>query len=275
MNTYSLINDISSNLSVNIIKAFCIKHDASWFENKTKTDYTLWTVLRGKIHLKINNTDHILTPGDTVLFYPEDRYTARCDDECEFLYIYFSLKMGHEIDLISGLNLSGIVQKKYTKNKSRDFCKKFIELYTVSQHASLELYSVFLNYISDIITVAQTDKFIHFYDSVKKKNTYMQNAVDYINSHIYDDIQTKQLAEIFHLSEKYFIRKFKATIGMSPGQYITQARMRKSVELITDTNIKIHEIAKMMGYADQYSFSKAFKKYYGEAPLHFRKLVNK
>ena len=57
-------------------------------------------------------------------------------------------------------------------------------------------------------------------------------------------------------------------MGLSPGQYINQLRMRKAVELIRNTDKKMSEIAGIVGYADQYAFSKAFKRTFVDiAPL--------
>ena len=80
----------------------------------------------------------------------------------------------------------------------------------------------------------------------------------------------KELASLANLSEKRFISTFKNTVGLSPGQYINRLRMRKAVELIGNTDKKISEIAQILGYADQYAFSKAFRRTFGESPTEFR-----
>ena len=59
-------------------------------------------------------------------------------------------------------------------------------------------------------------------------------------------------------------------MGISPRQYIVRCKMKKALELITGSDVKISEIAETLAYSDQYAFSKAFKKFYGESPSFYR-----
>lgn len=267
-----IIDDITYGLSVRIIKGHCMRHDAGWKERKKKVDYTLWNIMEGDLYVSVDGREFHAEAGDVVLFYPGDKYTAWSDNGCQFVFVYFSLEMGHSLDLLSNVNLAGIIPKKYIGHKCIRFCRKFVKRYTIAQNATIELYSIFLNYLSDILTFTQREESIRFHSHTKNKpSTDMWDVIDYINEHLLEDLQIKQLAVLFNLSEKHFISKFKAIVGVSPGQYIAQCRMNKAAELVTDTKFKINEIARMLGYADQYSFSKAFKKSYGESPANFRK----
>ena len=60
-------------------------------------------------------------------------------------------------------------------------------------------------------------------------------------------------------------------VGISPKKYIIECRMRYAEELLRATNQKISDIATHIGYADAYSFSKAFHKRYNQSPSEFRK----
>lgn len=272
-----MLNDITSNLSVKILKCFCIKHDSSWVEKKTKTDYTLWNITEGNLWIKINSNTFFVQKGDIIFFYPGNKYTAWTDENgCQFFFTMFKLEMGNSIDLLSNINLAGIIEKKYIKNKSNQFYKQFIKLYTTAQHVPFKLYVVFLNYLYEVIELAKSNHCIHFYTQMNTiTSPSMQFIIDYINEHFGENISAKQLANLAELSEKCFISKFKAMVGVPPKQYITMCRMRKAAELITDTDKKINEIAHILGYADQYAFSKAFRKYYEESPINFRKKIIK
>ena len=73
------------------------------------------------------------------------------------------------------------------------------------------------------------------------------------------------------MSEKYFIQFFHSHTGYSPKQYRIHQRMNYSVKLLADPANTLAHIAMRLHFSDQYAFSKAFKKYYGEAPGAFRK----
>ena len=59
-------------------------------------------------------------------------------------------------------------------------------------------------------------------------------------------------------------------IGISPQEYLVSYRMDMAAEMLKDTDKKIQEIAEEVGYADQMSFSRAFKKYKKMSPTEYR-----
>ena len=85
------LNDVTNGLSVKLIKGRCLRHPEGWIESKTKVDYTLWNVMEGDVHDKVNGRELCATRGDVIFFFPGDKYTAWSDTGCLFLFIYFSL----------------------------------------------------------------------------------------------------------------------------------------------------------------------------------------
>ena len=271
MKKTNLFDEIFCGISVKIIKGYHVSHNASWIESKTKLDYTLWNITDGDLHIKINGREYTAYEGDVILFYPGDKYSAWSDNGCRFVFVFFSLEMGQSLDLLSNVKLSGIIPAENIGNQCRKFCVEFIEQGLNAPHTTLKMYSVFLSYLSDILYIAQNKESVLFYDvNTDINGSDMWDVINYINEHFLEGLQIKRIATKFNLSEKYFISKFKAVTGIPPRQYIMQCKMRKAIELISNTESKMTEIAHALGYADQYAFSKAFKKYYGEAPSCFR-----
>ena len=66
-----------------------------------------------------------------------------------------------------------------------------------------------------------------------------------------------------------FIEYFKRTLGISPGQYIKSLKMNLARDYIYEKKYSVKEIAYMLGYTDQYTFSKAFKKQFNTPPSRF------
>ncbi len=58
---------------------------------------------------------------------------------------------------------------------------------------------------------------------------------------------------------------------MSPQEYLLQVRMSKSKELLQQKNITIGMVANEVGYDDQMTFSKVFKKRFGISPSDYRR----
>ena len=87
-----------------------------------------------------------------------------------------------------------------------------------------------------------------------------------IEQDIPGNMRPEHMAELIGMSPKYFYAFFKANIGLSPLNYVTQIRMNRARELILAGNLSIKEIAYQLGYADPYTFSKVFKRVYHVAP---------
>ena len=96
--------------------------------------------------------------------------------------------------------------------------------------------------------------------------------MSYINEHFLEDLSIKDIAQKAGFNEKYFIHQFRIQLGIPPKQYMIKCRMRYAVHMLIHTEEKIKDIALHLGYADVYSFSKAFKKYYDHSPSEFRKI---
>lgn len=265
----SQLDNIISNLSVYVISGFCITHNSSWHEHKVKTYYTLWAVKEGPVFIKINGRQFTANKGDAVLFYPGSEYQAySAETGCEFVVVYFSLEMGAGLDLFSGLNLAGVAGK--LQKETQVFCDKFMRGKRYSPNVSLVQYSTFINYICDVIDIQLSDTAVLFFQKIYSTHkTVIQAAIDYISVN-YRTVSVQDVARHVHMSEKRFITNFRKAVKLSPGQYIHQCKMRKAAELLSNSDMKIIEISNYLGFANQYSFSRAFKRTFGDSPSVFR-----
>lgn len=77
-----------------------------------------------------------------------------------------------------------------------------------------------------------------------------------------------------NVSSSYLSRIFGATVGLSVNQFILQVKVQQATHYLVDTTLPVQQIARNLGFADQYYFSSAFKKIMAVAPLQYRKRVN-
>lgn len=99
----------------------------------------------------------------------------------------------------------------------------------------------------------------------------LQQVLDYIHIALDQPLRLAELAEILGMSQYYFCRSFKESMGIAPYQYVLQQRMEKAKELLRQEKYTIAEIALLVGYSDQSRFAKHFKKYVGVTPRMFLK----
>ena len=106
-------------------------------------------------------------------------------------------------------------------------------------------------------------------DGFRKEITDVKN---YIHHHYSEkNIGPETLASIVYLSQGYLSAVFKEETGVTINRYIRQVRMEKAKELLENTNKKIGQIAKEVGFSNSSYFCRSFKEYFGTSPESCRK----
>ncbi len=91
-----------------------------------------------------------------------------------------------------------------------------------------------------------------------------------INMHYRENISVKTLAEQSGYTLPYFIALFKKHTGKTPGEYMIDLRLSEAALLLEDRKLKVREAAAMVGYQNNYYFSRLFKARYGLPPQVYR-----
>ncbi len=80
-----------------------------------------------------------------------------------------------------------------------------------------------------------------------------------------------EMAEYCNMSDDQFRRVFRQRVGMLPKVYIDRLKMNQAAAMLTNGNLKIAEIAEVLGYTDQFHFSRRFRKIIGLSPGEYRR----
>lgn len=112
-------------------------------------------------------------------------------------------------------------------------------------------------------------------DEVKKlrfsSGQHMVEAVrKYVEENFSYELTLSSLAEMFHLNETYLSGLFKKHVGITFSDYITKLRMTKAEQLLQENELKLTDIAMLVGYSSSSYFSTSFKKYSGKSPKDYR-----
>ena len=76
------------------------------------------------------------------------------------------------------------------------------------------------------------------------------------------------LANEVGMSKSLLTGTFKSSYGLNISEYITQKRLTLALEMLNKGKHSILQVALEVGYKDQSSFGRAFKKFFGFSPLH-------
>ena len=83
-------------------------------------------------------------------------------------------------------------------------------------------------------------------------------------------INLNTVAEYFSITPSYLSRKFKDKYNRSINDYLYEVRISHAKKLITDTSLKVGEIAQITGFMDSNAFIRIFKKYTGITPGKYK-----
>ncbi len=91
-------------------------------------------------------------------------------------------------------------------------------------------------------------------------------ATRYLREHLRDPLRLDDLANAAGLSRFHFARLFRQATGLSPMHYLAQARIDAARHLLRMTALPQREIARQLGFGDEYQFSRTFRRLTGHAP---------
>ena len=98
----------------------------------------------------------------------------------------------------------------------------------------------------------------------------MNNALNYIENSLNEEIDYKEIAKAANCSEFHFSRMFSSISGISLSEYIRRRRLTLAAFEIQKSDIRIIDVAIKYGYVSSDTFSRAFQKMHGVTPSNAR-----
>ena len=98
----------------------------------------------------------------------------------------------------------------------------------------------------------------------------LQDAIDYIEQHLLEDIDYQEIAARSFSSSYHFQRVFSILCGFTVGEYIRNRRLSLAGAELAAGNSKVIDVALKYGYENPDSFARAFQKFHGILPSQAR-----
>jgi AraC-like DNA-binding protein len=94
----------------------------------------------------------------------------------------------------------------------------------------------------------------------------LQMALQYIEEHLFDEIDLDHLAKVALASKPSLIRYFRKDLSCSPIKYLWNRRLQEAKILLATGRHSVTEVSQIIGYRDVSSFSHAYHEYFGSSP---------
>jgi len=108
-------------------------------------------------------------------------------------------------------------------------------------------------------------------DEQRGSSFALKPALEYIHDHYGQPIAIEMLAEMCHLSETHFRRRFVSIMGTSPLNFINATRVNQACVLLLTTEQSILSVAEEVGFTSISSFNRCFQQIMGVSPKTYRK----
>ena len=85
----------------------------------------------------------------------------------------------------------------------------------------------------------------------------------------------EDLANMFAISRRNFVRRFKKATSNTPLQYIQRVKIEAAKKSLESSTNNVQEVMYNVGYNDNKAFRNVFRKYTGLAPADYRNKYNR
>ncbi|WP_257148586.1 response regulator [Bacillus sp. AFS073361] len=97
---------------------------------------------------------------------------------------------------------------------------------------------------------------------------------NYLDQHYASEISLTLLSELFHINSAHLSETFKNYVGQNFSDYLVKIRMDKAQQFLRDKQLKIIDVANLVGFSNSGYFSTVFKKHVGQTPVEFRNAID-
>ena len=99
---------------------------------------------------------------------------------------------------------------------------------------------------------------------------WLSNLLHWTDTRLDARISVEQLAEAAHMSTRTLARRFAATTGKSPLQWLTGLRVRRAKDLLETTTLSVEEVAEQSGFASAALLRHHFRESVQLSPSSYR-----
>lgn len=127
-------------------------------------------------------------------------------------------------------------------------------------------------YISQVLSLILAEIYYREkWDTTQAQNRNITDVVRYMYKNIHRNLTLDQISQEFELSKSYLNLIFQESTQHSPIDFFINLKMKEACKILRATDLYIYEVAQLVGYSDQYYFSRLFKKVVGMTPKDYKK----
>ncbi len=234
-------------------------------------DYILLYSLGGKGYIENSSGKMELQLNQFIIIPPHlfHRYQADINTPWTLYWVHFSSNKLKEIN-------TDLKIEQFYKPTDIQFNSQIIDVWTEMYSSLASEYSTTtINYSN--LCLYRFLAFFLFPDKkymIEDQDSPLDQSIAYMKVNIGSRLTAEDIAAKFNYSASHYTASFKKKTGMSPIDYFIKLKIHYSCQLLSQSDLKIKEIAGKIGYDDPYYFSRLFKQITGKSPKDYRKVTH-
>ena len=208
-----------------------------------------WTITPGSLHLTPPGTEHQIVATDIrrPITYYAVLFDASGDDELYKLLSRLGPDAGpSEIGTSRRFFFADILERHFSARE---------DLVRAAQH----------NFIAFLYDLAAGSAARGAVD-----NAHVEKALAIMQLSIEKGLSLADICERLQLTREHFVRVFSERMGMPPMKYYSRLKIEAGRAMLSSTNLRIQEIADKLGFANQFNFTRTFKRLANMSPTEYR-----
>lgn len=138
-------------------------------------------------------------------------------------------------------------------------------IYIGSDTIVTEMWDCLRKFVEKLVEVYQEN-------NGKRKHWMIDQVLQYVEEYYNTALSTRDIAGRFFMNTSYFSKLFHEQMGCTFSNYLINVRVEKAKMMLTQTNMKLYDIAEAVGYTNVQYFSTIFKEKEGLTPSAFRQM---
>ena len=230
----------------------------------------LLPMVRGILYLKIKSIN--LRKLQLLYLRPNVQYSLELDEDepfcalaVQFSYIKVSFN-SNKWDIADGIDTLPLDSVQVLKDyyQINNVFNKLVEIWTLKLPGYEFITRTLLQQL--LIEIYQNKKNNRTNYSTSLK---VEKIIEYMRREINNRLTLDDLSDLVQLSPAYLSRVFKETTGYSVIEFFNKIKVDEAKKLIIEGDKKVREVAQILGFTDEFYFSRLFKKIEGINPSEF------
>ena len=202
-----------------------------------------------------------LVPG-TWLFVPAFFGVRHEENEgLRLISIHFNVELFADLELFSECG-------RIVHGTAPEYRERFLSLLATesSFRTAAELHALLFHFLAEKVLPR-----IPSVDRLREKYRRFETLLTVIRQDPRRNLSVAQMAGIMKMGKESFVTRFHAELGSSPKHLFNRIRAAAAAEALCDPETTVRELSFRYGFANEFYFSRFFKRHFGLSPAAYRK----